>query len=45
MVPKRAAMLPKANLKSFTTLAGSLIRELAGPSWTAARRRTPTTTP
>jgi mannose-6-phosphate isomerase-like protein (cupin superfamily) len=26
-----------ANLKSFITLDGSAIRELAGPSWTAAR--------
>jgi mannose-6-phosphate isomerase-like protein (cupin superfamily) len=32
----------KANLeqlKSFTTLDGSQIRELAGPSWTAARNQ------
>jgi mannose-6-phosphate isomerase-like protein (cupin superfamily) len=37
-----AAMLRKAHLdelKSFTTLDGSLIRELAGPSWTSARNQ------
>jgi mannose-6-phosphate isomerase-like protein (cupin superfamily) len=27
------------SLQSFTTLDGSRIRELAGPSWTAARRQ------
>jgi mannose-6-phosphate isomerase-like protein (cupin superfamily) len=34
--------MQKANLeelKSFTTLDGSAIRELAGPSWTAARNQ------
>ena len=28
-----------SELKSFTTLDGSAIRELAGPAWTAARRQ------
>ena len=28
-----------SNLKSFTTLDGSTIRELAGPAWTAARHQ------
>jgi mannose-6-phosphate isomerase-like protein (cupin superfamily) len=35
-------MVPKANLeqlKSFTTLDGSKIRELAGPAWTAVRNQ------
>jgi mannose-6-phosphate isomerase-like protein (cupin superfamily) len=39
MAPDR---LEKANLrevKSFTTLDGSSIRELAGPAWTAARNQ------
>ncbi len=31
------ARLP--DLKSFTTLDGSTIRELAGPAWTAARQQ------
>jgi mannose-6-phosphate isomerase-like protein (cupin superfamily) len=29
----------REKLKSFTTLDGSRIRELAGPSWTAARNQ------
>jgi mannose-6-phosphate isomerase-like protein (cupin superfamily) len=29
----------KTRLKSFITLDGSAIRELAGPAWTAARRQ------
>jgi mannose-6-phosphate isomerase-like protein (cupin superfamily) len=28
-----------SDLKSFITLDGSVIRELAGPAWTAARRQ------